>query len=422
MAKRIVRQLDEARSALLCQSELFVLKNIKGKTGFYARLINDDVDRCPVCGEVDLKNQGLFEKVYIDYLPDNHEKHVIFFTYQFNKYKCLNKQCHHIFSKSIGFASQRDHVTHRFEKEIVKRIINGDSYDTIAKSLSYSVTRQAVGQIFIRWVKGQEEARRIKTTPSTLAIISGKTDKDQYTLFLSLDKTIRILDIILGVSSLDIIGWIRRLDLDRIETVITDCDPVIVDTINDYLPQITYIIPVYYWFKLVAEDFKEYSRELLRWSQVRNKDSIIMLSESELGFNVSSRNKLLETRPAIRQPYKDYNELRETVFNREKLWTINDLDAWVASADPDLQKHLNATILRLNMYKDLIYQHELHREQIPNNLYQLSNDLESYVSKAKTISDAQLKARVLYSVPADLEDWRGIPIEEAISALRGMNK
>ena len=72
-------------------------------------------------------------------------------------------------------------------------------------------------------------------------------------------------------------------------------------------------------------------------------------------------------------------------------------------------------------YKDLIYQHELHRELVPDRLYALTNRVEKLVSEARTFSDTQLKARLLYSVPAELDDWRGIPIETVIAALEEMN-
>ena len=169
------------------------------------------------------------------------------------------------------------------------------------------------------------------------------------------------------------------------------------------------------------DDFAEYTHERLRWSTVRNKDRIIMQPESELGLRVTNRNLLLETRPAIQQPYYDFNELRDLINDRERQWTVNDLDSWTSHVDPDFRSYLEATILRLNAYKDLIYQHELHRELVPDRLYALTNRVEKLVSEARTFSDTQLKARLLYSVPAELDDWRGIPIETVIAALEEMN-
>ena len=51
----------------------------------------------------------------------------------------------------------------------------------------------------------------------------------------------------------------------------------------------------------------------------------------------------------------------------------------------------------------------------------LTSEIEAQLAELRTFSDAQLKARVLYSVPAELDDWRGIPIENVIAALEEMN-
>ncbi len=146
-----------------------------------------------------------------------------------------------------------------------------------------------------------------------------------------------------------------------------------------------------------------------------------MLPESDLGYRISNRNMLLETRSEIQQPYYDFNELRDLIGDRERTWTVSDLDTWTSHVDQGFRSYLEATIIRLNAYKDLIYQHELHRDLVPDRLYALTNRVEELISQARTFSDAQLKARLLYSVPSELDDWRGIPIETVIAALEEMN-
>lgn len=421
MPKRIIRQLDEERTALLDHDELFVLRGQGDASNYFAWLQDQEVEKCPLCGSEVLKVQDLFPKSYFDIIEENGQKRIITLIYQFYKYRCLNRACRHIFAKEIHFASQNDNVTYRLENEIAKMVMSGASYQDIAVQFSDMISRQAVGQIFNRWVRKKEAQRRILHPPAVLAVVSGKTDRDQYSLFLTIDDDIRVYDILYGVGSSDLADKFRQYGREHIETILSDCNPVIVDTINDNLPNATYIIPVQYWFRLVTEDFSEYSHDLLRWSPVINKEKLIMLAESELAYRISDRNSLLESRPAIAQPYYDYNELRDLISDRERPWTVNDLDTWTSHVDPDFRTHLEATILRLNMYKDLIYQHELHREAVPDRLFSLTDQLEELISNAKTFSDAQLKARVLYSVPTLLEDWRGVPIEKVLSALEEMN-
>lgn len=421
MARQSTRNWDLDRTALLDLDELFVIKGQGDNSNYFGWLQEQEVDCCPICGGGALKVQDLFPKTYYDIIDDHGNKRIITLIFQFYKYRCLNPACRHIFAKDIRFASQNDNVTYRLQDEIARSVINGSSYSEISAQFSDAITRQAVGQIFNRWVRNKEECRKIKTSPAVLVVVSGRTDRDLYTLFLNLDNGIYVFDAIYGVSSLEITGKLRQYGLNNIETIVSDCNPTIVDTINDNLPNATYIIPVQYWFKLVTDDFAEYAHEKLRWSTVRNKTQIIMQPESELGLRVSNRNRLLETRPEVKQPYYDYNELRDLISSRERPWTVNDLDTWTSHVDPDFRSNLEATILRLNTYKDLIYQHELHPDLIPDRLFALTDRMEELISEARTFSDAQLKARLLYSVPAELDDWRGIPIENVISALEEMN-
>lgn len=421
MARKDNREWDEDRTALLNLDELYVIKGLGDSSNYFVWLQDPIVDHCPICGGDIIKVQDLFPKTYYDIINDHGNDRIITLFFQFYKYRCLNNGCKHIFAKDVRFASQNDKVTYRFENEIAKCVIKGFSYYEISIQFSGTISRQAVGQVFNRWVRNKEEYRKIINPPSTLVVVSGKTDRDQYALFLNIDNGINVFDVIYGVSSLDITSKLRQYGLNHLETIISDCNPTIVDTINDNLPNTKYIIPVQYWFKLVADDFAEYAHDILRWSTVRNKDHIIMQPESELGLRETNRDLLLETRPAIQQPYYDFNELRDLISNRESPWTVNDLDAWTAYVDPDFRSHLEATIFRLNVYKDLIYQHELHRDLVPDGLYALTNRVEELLSETRTFSDAQLKARLLYSTPADLDDWRGIPIETVIAALEEMN-
>lgn len=421
MARRVNRQFDEYRTSLLGQKELFVLKGQGDNNNYFAWLQDQEIDRCPFCGSEDIKVQDLFPKTYIDVVEENNQKKPISLFFQFYKYRCLNKECNHIFSKKIRFASQTDNITFRSQNEIFDLVIKGYSYSDISFRFSGLLSRQAVGQIFNRSVIEKEEHRFIKTPPSSIAIISGKTDRDFYTLILNLDDDIRIFDILSGVSSNDIIGKLQWIGLNNIKTVISDCNPTIVDTINDVLPNATYIIPIQYWFKLVYDDFSEYSHDILRWSAVKGKNRLILLPESELGFRTSDLNMLFETRPDIKKPYSDFNELRSLINNRENPWTITDVDAWTTHIDPDFRSNLETTILRLNVYKDLIYQHELNRTMVPDLLYTYTDKIEDIISVVKTFSDFQLKARVLYSVQTDLRDWRGVPIKDVINTLEEMD-
>ncbi len=417
MAKHALRQEDEGRTGLLGQDELFVQKG-EGNDIYYTAWLHDpEIECCPHCGSDAVKTQGLFSKTYFDLVSEGKKKKVIQLDYEFYKYRCLNKDCGHVFSKPVHFASRRDNVTFRLENEIAQRVLNGASYAQVANQLSRSISRQAVGQIFNRWVRKKEACRKTAALPSRLAILSGKTDKDQYTIFLNLDDSIRIYDIAYGVSSADIAAVLLKNGVPNIQTVLSNCDPIIVDAIQGYLPHSLHIIPVEYWFSLVAADFAEFAHEKLKWSSVKDKDILIMMPEGELGYRVSDLRRLLDTRPGIKPAYNDFNRLRNIIARRDEMWVYHELEEWLDSADPEFQEAMSATKLQLETYKRQIAAHVEHRELVPEHLHMLTSRLERLISRMRTFSDEVLKARILYSVKSDLEHWRGVPLDEVLAVL-----
>lgn len=275
MAKQIFRGEDEGRTELLGHGELFVEKGEGSDTYYSAWLHDPEIERCPRCGNDAIKTQDLFSKTYWDLVRVGEKKKAIQLEYKFYKYRCLKKDCGHVFSKPVHFASRRDNVTFRLENEIAQQVLKGASYAQIANQLSGSISRQAVGQIFNRWVRKKEACRKAAMLPSRLAILSGKTDKDQYTIFLNVDHGIRVYDIVYGVSSADIVAVLLKDGVPNVQVVLSDCNPIIVDAIRGYLPRALHIIPVEYWFSLVTADFAEFAHEKLKWSSVKNLTSIM---------------------------------------------------------------------------------------------------------------------------------------------------
>lgn len=416
MAKRTIRREDEGRTELLGQDELFVEKG-EGSDSYYSAWLHDpEIERCPRCGNDALKTQDLFSKTYWDLVSVGEKKKAIRLEYKFYKYRCLKKDCGHVFSKPVHFASRRDNVTFRLENEIAQRVLNGASYAQIANQLSNSISRQAVGQIFNRWVQKKEACRKTATLPSRLGILSGKTDRDQYTIFLNLDDGIRIYDIIYGISTADIAAVLLKHGVPNVQTVISDCDPIVVDSIRGYLPNALHIIPVEYWFSLVSDDFFELAHEKLRWSSVKDKDALIMMPEGDLGYRVSDLQRLLDARPSIKPAYEDFNRLRNIIARRDEMWVYHELEEWMNSVNPEFQEAMSATIFQLQTYKQQIAAHVEHREIVPEGLHILTSRLESQISRMRTFSDEVLKARILYAVESDLEHWSGIPLDDVLSA------
>ena len=153
MGRRIRRRWDLDREELLGQPELSVERGKGGPDYFYGWNLDPDVDACPLCGGKVIKMQDLFSKTYKDIINEDGKKRVISLEYGFHKWRCLNDRCRHIFAKEIDFASKYDNVTYRLEEEIASRVMQGHTYGEIFNQLQGSISRQAVGQIFNRWVR-----------------------------------------------------------------------------------------------------------------------------------------------------------------------------------------------------------------------------------------------------------------------------
>lgn len=421
MARRVARRWDEERTELLGQNELFVQEGKGGERYFYAWLQEPEVESCPLCSGKAIKMQDLFSKTYQELIHKGDDSAVVTLEYGFHKFRCLNHECRHIFAKDIHFASKYDNVTYRLENEIARLVMSGLSYGDISDQLQSSITRQAVGQIFNRWVRKKDELRKMQSPPSCIAIISGLTDKDRYTLILNLDDGIRVFDALYGVQSSDIASAIRRIGSENIKTVLTDCDPIIVETVKDYLPSANHIIPVHYWFKLVSDDFAAFAHDRIKWCTVRDKDDLVLKPVSDLGFRGGNLERLFQERPAIVTPHKNYNDLRGIINRRDEMWVFEELHEWIADLDPDFKACLSTTIERLDLLNEEIDAHVHYRELVPEQMFTLTEEIEHHISNMRTFSAEVLRARVLYSADADLQNWSGVPISDVLAALDTMN-
>ena len=421
MARRIVRRWDEERTELLGQNELFVQEGKGGEYYYYAWLQEPEVETCPLCSGKAIKMQDLFSKTYQELIHKGDGSAVVTLEYGFHKFRCLNSECRHIFAKEIHFASRNDNVTYRLENEIARLVMSDLSYGAISDQLQSSVTRQAVGQIFNRWVRKKDELRTVQSSPSNIAIISGLTDRDRYTLILNLDDGIRVYDALYGVQSSDIAAVIRRIGPENIKSVLTDCDPTIVETVKDYLPSADHIIPVHYWFKLVLDDFAVFAHDRIKWCTVPDKDCLILQPETDLGFRVGNLERLFLERPTVKTPHKNFNDLRELINRRDEMWVFEELVEWIEGLDPNFKAELSTTIDRLYLHREEIEAHIQHRELVPEQLFTLTEAMENHISNMRTFSAEVLRARMLYSADADLPNWSGVPISDVLTALDTLN-
>ena len=261
----------------------------------------------------------------------------------------------------------------------------------------------------------------MQAPPSRVAILSGATDKDRYTLILNLNNGIHVYDALYGVQASNIAASIRRIGVTNIQTVISDCDPTIVETIKDHLPNATHIIPVHYWFKLVSNDFSDFTHELIKWCTVRAKDNLIMEPVTGLGLHTSNLERLFRERPAVKTPHKNFNDLRTLINRRDEMWIFDELVEWTAELDPDFKDYLSITIERLYLHQNEIEAHVYYKDLVPEQLFKLTEEIEYHISNMRTFSAEVLRARLLYSTEVDLQNWNGVPITNVLTALNTLN-
>lgn len=424
MGRRHIRYWDEERTELLNQPELFVQKKRGSDHYFYAWLQEPEVEKCPLCSGKVIKIQDLFSKTYRDLIYEADKPVIVLLEYEFHKYRCLNSECHHIFAKEIHFASRNDNVTYRLENKIAQLVMEGYTYGQICELFDGSITRQAVGQIFNRWVRKRDEPRMMQSPPASIAVLSGWLDRDRYTLILNLDHGIRIFDILYGVQAADIAAVFEKIGVASIKTVLSDCTPTIVETIKDCLPGALHIIPGEYWLKLVEEDFSEFAHDAIRWSPIPDKDWLIFAPPAEIVYRSYDLDRLLDSKPIVRQPHSDMNALRAIMSPQEEMWVYEELVEWAENTDSVFKECLSATITQLELHRPEIEAHTQHREMVPERLCALTSRIESMLSDMRTFSAEVLRARVLYSSninKTDLQNWHGVPIEDSISALDALN-
>ena len=420
MAKSVSRSIDSARTDLLAIEKLFVVKDIGDADNYVAWLVDEIPDNCPVCGGQAFRNQKKASHAYTDYINEENGIRIISLKYEFYKYRCLNPDCRRIFAKEIPFAIGRDNVTSRLEQLIADLVIQGSSYEDICNKFSSKLSRQAVGQIFNRWVHARDNRRKLIHSPEIIGVITGQLKEDKYVLIISCDDGIRILDILLGVDSDRIITSLRRFGTNVSKCILTDCDPTVYTAVKEALPGVLHIIPAEMWLRLVREDFSLLANEFLRWAEpsIHNKLELILDKKVADEQNTSVELKrIFAARPELLEPYKDYHYLRDVITNREFRWSINELDEWPEKIDIPFRERLDSTLLQYDVYREEICRQQEHSEYVPDNLLSATDLLEGQIRSRRNFSDEALRAAVLYSIESDLEHWQGLEIEEVIRKL-----
>ena len=425
MAKHIKRVRDADLTERLNQPELFVEKGIGDHNHFRTWLVKPNPEVCPYCGSSRIKVHKLCSKSYkdiLEYMEDEDSAPIVSFDFFFYMWRCLNPKCKRIFSKKINFASKHNNVTYRFEDAVFFHVNAGNSYEQTSSILDYSISRQAVGQMFTRWITHLDEQRKMPHPIRHLAIRSGKTSTDKYTIFLNLDNEISVIDILYRVKTADIAKALSKLDCSSVELVVSDCEPTIVDVIKNHFPNAVHVIPTYFWFDLVSAEFRKLAHETLKWCPLQDKMELVLTPAEALCEDKDNLIKLLDMRPSLAQPYADFNLLSKSIKNPDILCTYDELLSWLESTDEYFQNMLSTARHHLECHRREIEAYNHYHQVIPNQLHEHLVHLDSLLYEQRVCSTALLKGRALYNDRAnsnisDLHNWTGIGIETVLSRM-----
>ena len=440
MPRREQLPLDAVRTDLLAIDELFVVRGLGDSDNYEAWQYEyeEKPDCCPVCSGKEIKVQNKFSRIYTDYIIEDNMPRIIDLKYHFYKYRCKNPDCGRVFQTEISFATVNDHVTHRLEDKIAELVIGGSSYEEISRNaFNNQLTRQAVGQIFVRWVHARNENRKTKGQHNIIGAITGNTDRDVYTMIFACKKEkdeqgtialrIYVLDILLGVETDSIVASLRRYGNNTTHFILTDCNPTVYSAAKEALPKAVHIIPAELWVKLVRQDYVDYIQPSLRWLPYRNKmDLMLQQRPPDKEYTDPLLKRMFDVREGLEVTYTDYQNIVDKITDREVRWNINELDQIPEDMyDPVFREQMSATMIQYKEYREEIAREAENWEIVPETLLFQTDRLEELIRGRRTFSEEALQAAVLYSIKSDTEDpqdWQGVRIEEIIKKMSELHR
>lgn len=392
------------------------------------------VPKCERCGG-SVENHGKFKREYVDVInQEDGSVRIISLNYLFYKYRCLSEDCHTVFQKNNNFAKVNAHVTNRMEDYIVY-LATYMSYADVSNKVLSSVTKQAVGQIVKRWTINKDEERGTFYTPQILGLVSFILDSKSYILAVDAgDKDIRIIDVLPAVSTNYIITLLIRMKVSKIEYVLTDCEPVIVDTIRDQLPNAEVLVDTDALFNVALEEFNDIIRTDA--AHVANVDKKLLKrnpaefitgkEDAHERYEVGRIREITNSKPRLSDAYDHINMLR-LILSRD--WDATEIFDWNRKVPDSCKDKFVITTANIDAYWNELLRYYMRRNEISGELYDRLLALNERVKKFKFYSDEILRGRILY-IPlinkteeqTREEEWRGVPLNTVIKTMDSLIK
>ena len=399
---RKIKNISKELTELLDNEEL---KVIEGSNCYDYVVMSPDTG-VPICIECSgkVKNQGRFNKTYIDVVTINKQKQFARLHYYFYKYLCLNEECGALFQKPMHFASEKARITRRYEDEVMKHIFHESIDKTIADMSGYVVknhyrdliSKPAIGKLIKRWV-AEKDDKRINTSPSVLCIYTFKTQTTEYTFFwdASLSK-MNLLEVVPSVTESKTNQVLTKIDTTGIRAVVSDCNPSVTAAIRNYFPIRKIYINSDSVLQILKSEFKEYVDETLK-NYRKTVRGLFLIEASEtiqIDYDDMSKIRSIKKRDStFGRVYDNYLALYG-LFHRGA--DIADVKDWELNLDEVSSNVFAMTISYIDEYSTEIANYQAATKGNDKSYYDVCNLVEQIEASFPKSTDEVYRGRLLY--------------------------
>lgn len=390
---------------------------------------DDSPAECPYCHEEGEKFEYYPKEYYDCITKKNGEVEYIILDHRFIKCLCRNHQPGlKKFSKEYDFAYKGANVTKRMENRIVALAMRTSCSET-EQLLNSLITRQAIGSIVRRWVARCDSLRGSFNTPRDMAIISGSTNDVGYVFFADVAyQKFRIIDVVAGIDSASIISELRKFELDKIQTVLTDSNTILVDTLRGTLSDNTILsVDADSLIPPITEELEKFMRKNARQINTKVKHNITLARDGLSESNKAGVDEALASRDELRGIYEHANLLRRIIKTKNG-GDYSEFEKWNENIPLDTEGVFDDVSVYIEDYMKEIINFYKRRNNVSGNVYARLRALVERISRWSERAPELMRARLMYASIVDtyeeLEDyqWPGITYEDVVENIEMLIK
>ena len=387
----------------------------------------------PLCIECNgpVENHGRFCRELIDVVQEDEKKRFARLQYYFYKYRCLDPECSTVFQKPVNFVSENGKVTKRYENEVMKFLLY-ESIDNARTDLQkYDIyghpediiSKPAIAKMVKRWVKERDQERKFGS-PVAMAFFYFRTYYCDYVIVTDISKEpYRIIEVISPATELGIRQFMEKVDYGGIYYIVTDYNPIIVDTIKMLLPDKKVVVSTDSIKFALKNEFKEYIFSRLK-TYSKYVRGMYLATPEEMstysGADLAKMSRINRDNKDIKQVYNDYARLYGLLNNHRD---ILEVIKYVSALSEDTKNQIVLTVDYLKTYEKELINYQYFDDGKGNSLYDELLEISTVINRYYRVSTTDIfRARILYSEFEKKDDWRGIEVSRLLDLLRDMIK